>query len=134
MRWWEAGLIGGTVLSVATVANAIKAVLGGIHGMPWDEVFSVAIVVFFMGFLCGVIAWSGRGLHQRLGAIGDALVGMAVMVAFFSCCMLFFAPELLGAKLRDGGLQMFGMAALIGVIAGVWFGHDLDDETPPPGT
>jgi hypothetical protein len=132
MRWWECGLIGGIVLSGTTVVNAVKAIVGG-RTVPFGELLSVAIVVFFVGFLCGVIAWSGRGLHQRLGAVGDALVGAAVMVAFFICCMFLFAPELLGAKLHDGGLLMLGIAALAGVIGGIWFGHDLDDEPSSPG-
>jgi hypothetical protein len=135
MRWWECGLIGGIVLSGATVANAIKAAFGWLDSpVPWGDAIEVAVAVFFMGFLCGVIAWSGKGLHRRLGAIGDALVGVAVMVAFFVCCMLLFAPELLGAKLHDGGLLMLGIATLIGAIGGVWFGHDPDTETPSSGT
>ncbi|MDR7070962.1 CHASE2 domain-containing sensor protein [Pseudoxanthomonas japonensis] len=134
MRWWECGMIGGIVLSGATVANAISAILGGVRDVIWTDVFGVALTVFFMGFLCGVVAWSGKGLHQRLGAIGDALVGAAVMVAFFTCCILLFSPELLGAKFVDTGLLVLGIAVLMGAIGGVWFGHDLDNEASPPGT
>ena len=123
-----------TVLSIATAVNVVKALIRGDDAFRWSEVSGVALAVFFMGFLCGVIAWSGKGLHKKFGAIGDALVGMAVFIAFFTCCMLLFAPELLGAKLHDGGLPMLGVAALAGVIAGIWFGHDLDDETSTPGT
>jgi hypothetical protein len=130
MRWWEAGVIGGAVLAFATVVNVVKALIGGIaDAVGWSGTVGVVVATFGMGFVCGVIAWSGKGLHRRLGAVGDALVGMAVMLAFFTCCMLLFAPELLGAKLRDGGL-MLGVAAVAGAIAGIWFGHDLDDEAP----
>ena len=127
-------MIGGIVLSGATVANAISAILSGVRDVIWTDVFGVALAVFFTGFLCGVVAWSGKGLHQRLGAIGDALVGAAVMVAFFTCCILLFSPELLGTKFVDTGLLVLGIAVLIGAIGGVWFGHDLDNEASPPGT
>lgn len=134
MRWWESGLIGGVVLSGMTAFNAAKALIGGIDGpMPWAETSGVVAATFGMGFLCGVIVWSGKGLHTRFGSIGDALVGMAAMLAFFACCMLLFAPELFGPKFRDDGLLMLGVATLAGAIGGIWFGHDIDEETSPPG-
>jgi len=129
MRWWISGLIGGTVLSGATMSNDVTALIRGIDGpTPWADIFGVVVATFCMGFLGGVMVWSGKGLHRRFGAAGDALIGMAVMLAFFVCCMLLFAPELLGPKLRDGGFAMLGMASLLGAIGGVWFGHDIDDE------
>jgi len=134
MRWWQCGLIGSIVLSGTTACNAVTALLHGrIDGpTPWGEILGVLVATFAMGFLCGVIVWSGRGLHRRFGAVGDAVVGMAVMLAFFVCCMVLFAPELLGSKLHDGGLAMLGMAVLIGAVAGIWFGHDLDEDASPP--
>ena len=56
------------------------------------------------------------------------------MVTFFTCCILLFSPELLGAKFVDTGLLVLGIAVLMGAIGGVWFGHDLDNEASPPGT
>ncbi len=134
MRWWESGLIGGIVLSGTTAFNAGKALVGGIDGpVPWTDIFGVVAATFGMGFLCGVMVWSGKDLHRRFGAAGDALVGMAVMLVFFACCMLLFAPELLGPKLRNDGLLMLTVATVAGAIGGIWFGHDIDDEASPPG-
>lgn len=132
MRWWESGLIGGVVLSGTTAFNAVNAFVGDVDGpTPWVDIFGVVAATFCMGFLCGIIAWSGKGLHRRFGAAGDALVGMAVMLAFFTCCILLFAPELFGPKWLDGGLPMLGVAMLFGAVGGIWFGHDIDDETSP---
>ena len=134
MRWWEGGLIGGIVLSGTTVFNALGAYVGGMDGpAPWTGIFGVVAATFGMGFLCGVVVWSGKGLHRRFGAVGDALIGMVVMLVFFACCMLLFAPELLGPK-RDDGLLMLGVAAVAGAVGGIWFGHDIDEEARPPGT
>jgi hypothetical protein len=78
-----------------------------------------------MGFVCGVVAWTGRGLYDRIGMAGDAIVGVAVMVVFFLACMIAFEPALLGSKFRVGGLPMLGLAIVVGAICGPWFGRDL---------
>jgi hypothetical protein len=129
MRWWQFGLFGGVVLSLATAVKALRALAGGALGATtWGEAAAFAAAIFGMGFLSGIIVWAGKGLYRRLGMAGDALVGLAVMVAFFTCCMLLFAPEMLGAKFSSGGAPMFGMAVVLGLIGGAWFGHDLRKE------
>jgi hypothetical protein len=45
---------------------------------------------------------------------GDAIVGLAVMVAFFVSCMLLFEPEMLGAKFWNGGAPCSGWPLVSG--------------------
>ena len=126
MRWWQFGLFGGVVLSLATAVKVLKAVVAGTTDQAeWREAAGFAAVIFGMGFLCGVIVWAGRGLYRWLGMAGDAVVGLAVMVAFFLSCMLLFAPEMLGAKFSHSGAPMLGLAVVIGLIGGAWIGRDL---------
>ncbi len=129
-RWWQFGLFGGIVLSIATVVKVIRAIFRG--KVEWGEDDGFAAAIFGMGFLCGVIVWAGKGLHQRLGMVGDAIVGLVVMVAFFISCMLLFEPELLGAKFQNGGLPMLEMAVVLGPLGGAWTGRDLRTEASPP--
>ena len=125
-RWWQFGLLGGFVLSLATAIKVVRALVRGAAGeVEWGEAAGFAAAIFGMGFLCGVIVWAGKGLHRRLGMAGDAIVGLAVMVAFFVSCMLLFDPEMLGAKFSSGGAWLLGMAAVIGLISGAWIGRDL---------
>jgi hypothetical protein len=129
VRWWQFGLIGGFALSVATLIKFVRAVARGLGGQAeLGEAVEVAVAVFAMGFLCGVIVWAGRGLYPLFGMAGDAIVGVAVMVFFFLCCMVLFDPELLGAKFSVGGAPMLGLAVVIGLICGPWFGRDLRKE------
>jgi hypothetical protein len=133
MRWWQFGLFGGVVLSLATAVKVIRAVVRGAAGeADWGEAAWFAAAIFGMGFLCGVIVWAGKGLYRRLGMAGDAIVGSAVMVAFFTSCMLLFEPELLGAKFSSGGVPMLGLAVLLGLIGGAWIGRDIRKEAARP--
>lgn len=132
MRWWQFGLAGGIVLSLATAVKVIRALVGGAEGETnWGEAAGFAAAIFGMGFLCGVIVWAGKGLYQRIGMAGDALVGVAVMVVFFISCMLVFEPEMLGAKFQNGGLPMLGGAVVVGLIGGAWVGRDLRKDAAP---
>ena len=56
------------------------------------EAIGFFALMFAMGFLCGVVAWAGRGLYDRIGMAGDSIVGVAVAVVFFLACMIAFAP------------------------------------------
>jgi hypothetical protein len=125
-RWWQFGLAGGLVLSYATAIKFVRAARGGdAPDADWGELPGFAAAVFGAGFLCGVIVWAGRGLYRHIGPAGDAVVGLAVMVAFFASVMLVSEPELLDEKFATGGGPMLGFAAVIGPIAGVWIGRDL---------
>jgi hypothetical protein len=127
--WWQFGLLGGVVLSLATLIKLIRALVAGVAGgAEWSEAAGFAAMIFAMGFVCGLVAWAGQGLSRRFGMAGDAVVGVAVMVVFFLCCMLVFDPELLGPKLANGGVPMLGLAVVAGLILGVWIGHDLRKE------
>lgn len=124
-RWWQFGLIGGLALSMATAIKAVRVfVRGADAGADFGEIAGFAAAIFGMGFVCGVVVWAGRSLSRRLGPVGDALVGMIVMVVFFFSCMLLFDPELLGAKLRQGGLPMLGFGAVAGLFAGWYVGRE----------
>ena len=132
MRWWQFGLVGGVVLSIATAIKLVRAVVHGAVGdIEWSEAAGFAAVIFGMGFLCGVIVWAGKGLYRRIGWVGDAIVGMVVMVVFFLSCMLLFEPELLGAKFFVGGLPMLGLAVPLGFIGGAWTGRDIRKKASP---
>lgn len=78
-----------------------------------------------MGFLCGVLAWAGKGLSRRFGMAGEALVGAVVMAVFFLLCTLLFAPEFLGSKFARGGVPMLGLAVIGGGVGGAKLGRDL---------
>lgn len=137
MRWWMFGLIGGCVLLVATSVKFIRTLIAGATGEanPAEGVL-FAVSLFGLGFVCGLIVWAGRGWYRRIGLVGDALVGVAVMVVFFLACMLAFSPEALGEKFLSSGLPMFGLAVLAGAIAGAWTGRDvrkrMASRQPPP--
>lgn len=129
LRWWQFGLFGGIVLSLATAVKVIRAFIAGtIGGTGWGEAAGFAAAIFGMGFLCGVIVWAGKGLYHRIGMAGDAIVGLAVMVAFFLSCMLLFDQEMLWTKFWYGGVPMLGLAVVVGLIGGAWTGHDVRKE------
>ncbi len=128
-RWWQFGLLGGAVLSLATLAKVIRALVrGAAEGVSWTELVSFAALIFGMGFVCGLVGWGGRGLSRRLGLLGDSLVGMAVMLVFVTACMLALDPESLGPKFLYGGLPMLGLGAIAGLVGGAWVGHDVRKE------
>jgi hypothetical protein len=125
LRWWQYGLVGGTILSLATLIKVVRAVARGAAGeAEWGEAAGFAAAIFGMGFLCGVVVWAGRGLYRRLGMAGDAIVGLTVMVVFFISCMLLFDPELLTENL-SGGLLMLAFGAVLGLVGGAWIGRDV---------
>jgi hypothetical protein len=127
MRWWQYGLFGAMVLSLATAIKVIPTVVVcGVAGEgDWGEVAGFAAAIFGIGFLCRLIVWAGKGQYQKIGWAGDTIVGVAVMVAFFVCCMLLFEPEMLGVNFANGGAPMLGLAVVIGFISGPWFGRDI---------
>ncbi len=125
-RWWQYGLLGGVFLSVTTLVRAIPDVIrGALTEVVWTQVVGFLAAIFGMGFVCGLVAWAGRGLSRRFGLAGDALVGVAVMLVFFASCILLFDPALLGPKWSSGGLPMLGLGATAGLIGGAWIGYDL---------
>jgi hypothetical protein len=129
VSWWQFGLMGGVILSLATLVKFVRAVIRGLAGEPeWGEAIGFAAAIFGMGFVCGLVVWAGRGLHRRIGMAGDALVGAAVMVVFFAACSLLFAPQQLGADFLSAGAPMFGFAVVIGLIVGAWTGRDIRRE------
>ena len=70
MRWWQFGLLGGVVLSLATAAKLIRAIVGGAAGeTEWGEAAGFAAAIFGMGLLCGAAsplnASSWRGIMPR---------------------------------------------------------------------
>ena len=126
MRWWQFGLVGGMVLSIATGIKAVRALKsGGLGEHSFRDAVLFAATIFAMGFICGLVVCVGRGWHRRIGAAGDALLGMIVMIVFFLSCMVVFSPEMFGPKLKSQGLPMLGIASIIGLIGGVWTGRDL---------
>lgn len=71
MRWWQFGLFGGVVLSLATGIKVTRAVVRGALGeAEWGEAVGFGAAIFGMGFLCGVIVWAGKGLYQRTSNSG----------------------------------------------------------------
>ena len=127
--WWQFGLTGGIVLSVATAIKLVRALFrSATEPEELGEAVGFALAIFGMGFLCGVIVWAGKGLHRRFGVAGDAFVGAVVLITFFLCCMLLFAQDFLGTKFYRGGLPMLGLATVVGIIGGVKTGYDLRKE------
>lgn len=136
--WWPCGLLGGAVLSLVTLVRFIGAaaflwLTGTAIPGGWREAAGLIALMFAMGFVCGVVAWAGQGLSRRLGLAGDALIGVAVMVVFFLGCMVVFDPEMLGPRFATGGIPMFGLAVVAGLILGAWIGHDLRKEIAAGG-
>jgi nitrate reductase gamma subunit len=129
MRWWEAGMLGAVVLSIATLFKFVQTVAWRETGEArWAQVLGFAAAIAGISFLCGVIGWAGRGLYRRIGMAGDALVGMVIMTVFFLYCMILFEPEMLWSKFRPNGNLMLGLAMVVGLIAGPLFGRDLRKE------
>ena len=126
VRWWQFGAVGAFALSVATAVKLVRAIFRGAAGEAGlIDSLGVFALTFATGFVCGVVAWAGRNLHDRTGMIGDSIVGVAVMIVFFLACMLVFEPALLGSKFRVGGMPMLLLAILVGAISGPWFARDL---------
>jgi len=126
LSWWQFGVLGAVVLSVATLFKVVGALFEGVkHPVAWQDAAIFALEIAAMGFACGVVVRAGSGLHERLGRLGDAIVGAVVMIAFFAMCMLLFDPALLGPRFTSGGLHMFGLAIVFGAIGGAWVAHDV---------
>jgi hypothetical protein len=125
LRWWQFGLVGGLTLSIASFVKLLVAIMASAaeEARMADAVAFFALM-FAMGFVCGLVAWAGRGLYARIGMLGDSVVGVAVMVVFFTACMIVFDPDLLGPKFREGGVPMFVLAMITGAICGPWFARD----------
>ena len=87
LQFWHYGLIGGAVLSVATVRKAIGTLpfvrSADAEDAGWADVLLFGLGVFAMGSVCGLLVWAGRGLYHRIGWAGDAVVGVGVMLLFF---------------------------------------------------
>jgi hypothetical protein len=129
LHWWQFGLFGGIVLSLATVIKLVRALARGAGSAAvWGDAAGFAAAIFAMGFACGIVVWAGRGLYHRIGMAGDAIVGLAVMIVFFVACMLLFEPAMLGSKFSTGGAPMLGLAVVIGLIGGAWVGRDVRKE------
>jgi hypothetical protein len=70
-RWWQYGLFGGVVLSLATIVKVIRAVIGGgARDVGWTQAISFAVAIFVIGFMCGVVVWGGRSISRRFGVFG----------------------------------------------------------------
>jgi hypothetical protein len=126
VRWWQFGLVGGVTLSIATAVKLVRAIVRRLAVEAGvGEAIGFFALMFAMGFVCGVVAWGGRGLYDRIGMAGDSIVGVAGVIVFFLACMINFAPDLLGSKFRVGGLPMLVLAIVVGAICGPWFARDL---------
>lgn len=123
------GTIGGATLLIMTAQNVVVALFtGGAGGASPLELAGLLVDACAMGIACGLIAWAGQALARRVGWIGDAIVGVVVMVAFFAMCMWLFDREMLTTKFYDGGLPMFVFAAVLGAVAGPITARDLRRE------
>ena len=124
-RWWEWGLAGGLVLSVATFVKVVSTIPRFFkEDVPWSELPAFAASVFGMGFFCGVLVCALLPLSMKLGSLGDAILGILVMMFFFALCMLVFDPGLLFPDPSRGSL-LFGFAIVLGALAGYLTGRDL---------
>lgn len=92
--------------------------------IPWGELTTFPLLVFAMGFFCGTVVCSLRGLYRRLGPLGNAITGMVVILVFFLSCMLFFAPAMLRGETPGRGCMLL-LATVVGLILEAWIGHDL---------
>jgi ADP-ribose pyrophosphatase len=131
MRWWQFGLTGGIVLSLATAVKLIHAlVYGAAEEIDWNEIAGFIVTIFGTGFLCGLVVWRCKYLCQRFGMAGDAIAGLAVMLAFFIACMLVFEPRMLRARFFSDGVPMLGFASVLGLLGGAWIGRDWRRPVP----
>jgi hypothetical protein len=125
LKWWHFGLIGGVVLSIATVIKIFKSLPALLAGeLSWSGFFYFPIAIFAMGFACGVLVWLALPLSRRLGLLGDAIIGAVTMPFFFVLCMLIFDSSLLTTKLKQG-LIMLGFGVLLGAFMGLYVGSDV---------
>lgn len=128
LTWWHCGLFGLIVLLAATLIGApLKIILYIFRypgtDIPWRDLPLFCLAIASMGFTCGVVGWFVWLLARRLGAIGDAMIGIVVMVFFFFLCMLIFDRSLLVPD-PSKGLPMWILAIVFGIMLGVWCGRD----------
>lgn len=129
LTWWHCGLLGLIVLAATTLIGAPLKIIAYIFrypgtDVPWHELPLFFLGIVGMGFSCGVVGWFVWLLARRLGAIGDAMIGIVVMVFFFFLCMAVFDRSLLVPD-PSKSLPMWIMAIVAGSILGVWCGRDL---------
>ena len=125
LPWWKCGILGGIVLSSATLIKVIGAIPRFFtEDVPWSEFVFLPFAVFGMGFVCGSLVGVLRGLSSRLGIVGDVVIGAAVMNIYFLCCMALFDPKMLSSEALGGAMMLF-FATVTGMIGGAWLGNDL---------
>ena len=83
MRWWQFGLFGGVVLSLATGIKVVRAVIRGVEGeAEWGRGMRFAAAISRWASCAVSSSEQVKRLHRRFNG-RDAIVGLAVMVAFF---------------------------------------------------
>jgi hypothetical protein len=92
-----------------------------------SEIARISVYAFFMGFACGLIAWASRKFTRHLGAFGDVIVGVVVVCALLVMCIVAFDPEVFSRGWFIV-LRLFGIATVVGAIAGFWAGKELRRE------
>jgi len=125
MRWWQGGLLGAVTLCAVMGVKALFVVpMAWFRGtLPSFDVPGIAGFVagaFAMGFACGVVGWAGRGLHRKIGLLGDSLTGLAVGLVFALCIIIMFDPE--------DRVSVVCLMVVLGACLGPWFARDLRKE------
>lgn len=124
ISWWQCGLIGAVVLSVATIEKLIKSVLMfSPVEFSWYGLLCFQLLIFAVGFICGFILWLALPLSRKLGRLGDGIIGIVTMEFFFLICMIIFDPSMLMPDPLKA-LPMLGMAMVFGFLLGMWMGRD----------
>lgn len=123
--WWLCGLAGMAISSVAVIVTIIKR-CGRFpqNDVPWFELPCFIVGILAIGFGLGLVVWLMLPFSRRFGEIGDAFVGIVVMVLFFLMCMIAFDPSLITPD-PSRGLPMFGLAVVVGTFLGVSVGKDI---------
>ena len=129
LSWWKCGVWGATVLVLVTAVGVpLKVVAYWVRyhavDVPWRDVPFFLGAIPAMGFVGGVVVWLLLPLSRKLGAVGDALIGLVTMVVFFALCMFLFAPSLLMPN-PARGLAMWVLAIIVGSVLGAWCGRDI---------
>jgi hypothetical protein len=123
---WQSGLRCGGWLSVFTLG---KSFVGRCFGWPpgrgWAEALGVSAIVFVVGFVCGCLAWAGRGVARRFGLAGDAVLGLFTTLVFLSIILRLFDREMFGSRFRAETLPVLLSGVLLGPGLGILAGIDV---------
>lgn len=132
--WLAWGLGSAIILSGLTLTRMIiaksRAAVFDVMDQPhretftWPQIIRITVVVFVMGFICGLIICATKRLSKEFGALGDMIIGAIVLNALAYMGIVVFDPDVLtrGWFIL---LRLTGIAAVLGSLFGFLLGREM---------